>query len=168
MVRAAFAHHKDPQRRMWHVCAQIDGVLAAADGVEIVWKALPVPGQALGQGGPRDVFDPLEQADQEVMLVDAGRREADAAVAHRRRGDSVDGGWGEQGVPGHLAIVVGVNVDEAGGDMGAVCVDDAPGRAGDLADLNDQAVLNGHVGASGRRACAVDHDAIADDCVQHV
>ena len=53
----------------------------------------------------------------------------DAAVAHRDRGDAVQRRRRDDRVPGDLAVEVGVDVDEAGGDERAVGVDLAVRRA---------------------------------------
>ena len=80
------------------------------------------------------------------------RREADAAVAHHDRGHAVPGRRGELGVPRGLAVVVGVDVDEARRDERAVGVD-LPARRvpSTCADLGDHPVVDGHVGGAGRR-----------------
>ena len=52
-----------------------------------------------------------------------GRREPDAAVAHRDAGDAVQRRRRDERVPGDLAVEVGVDVDEARGDEQAVGVD---------------------------------------------
>jgi len=68
--------------------------------------------------------------------------------------------------PGGLAVVVGVNVDEAGGDQQAAGVDLFRGRAGQRADGGDAAVFDRHVGHAGGRAQAVVHRAAAQDQVE--
>ena len=75
-----------------------------------------------------------------------GGREADAAVAHDHGGDAVPDRRREQRVPGDLAVVVGVHVDEAGRDREAGGVELlAPGLV-DGADRGDAAVVDGDVG----------------------
>ena len=69
--------------------------------------------------------------------VGAHRREPDAAVAEHDGGDAVGGRGLEGVVPGDLAVVVGVQVEEAGGDDGAVGVDDLACRVADGADGDD-------------------------------
>ena len=114
------------------------------------------------QRGTRDVLDALHQLDQEVVLIGAHRREADAAVAHHGRGDAVVAGRRELRVPGGLAVVVGVDVDEARRHGEAGGVERAFGGAGDLSDGGDPAVLDRDVAAGRRGAGAVDQSSVAD------
>ena len=72
----------------------------------------------------------------------AQRREADAAVAHHQRGHAVVDAGREGLVPAGLAVVVGVDVDEARRQPGAGGVDALARRAGDAAHLDDAAVLD--------------------------
>ena len=70
-------------------------------------------------------------------------------------------------VPGGLAVVVGVDVDPARRDEEALGVDDAAGRAVDLADGGDDAAVDGHVTGPGRLPRPVGDGAAADDQVVH-
>ena len=70
-----------------------------------------------------DVLDALHQLDQEVLLAGFDGREADAAVAHHDGRDAVIAGGREVRIPGGLAVVVGVDVDEARRDREAGGVD---------------------------------------------
>ena len=119
--------------------------------------------------GAGDVLDALHQPDEPLVLVGAHRREADAAVAHHHRGDAVPARRREQRVPGDLAVVVRVDVDEAGRDEHAVGVDRPARRRRRraVADLGDHAVVDRDVGRRGRRAGAVDDRAAADHEIVH-
>ena len=70
-----------------------------------------------------DVLDALHQLDQPLVVGRAHRREADAAVAHHDRGHAMPARRCQLDVPRRLAVVVGVDVDEAGRDEGAVGVE---------------------------------------------
>ncbi len=83
--------------------------------------------QVLGEGGevPRDpsgerldvhVLDVFEGAGDELPMLRPGRRDGKAAVARHDGGDAVVAGRGDGRVPEDLGVVVGVDVDEAGGD----------------------------------------------------
>ena len=104
-------------------------------------------------------------------LARAHRREADAAVAHDHRGDAVPARRREQRVPGDLAVVVGVDVDEARRDQQAVGVDvrraAASSSSPGVADLGDAAVVDGDVGGPGVGTGAVDQRAAADHELVH-
>ena len=80
-------------------------------------EGLPAPGHALGQRRAGDVLDAFHQLDQPSSWPGPNGREADAAVAHDERRDAMAGRRVERVVPGDLAVVVGVDVDEAGGDQ---------------------------------------------------
>ena len=103
------------------------------DVVEVLGERLPLPRQALVEGDAGDVLDALHQLDQAVVVGRAHRREPDAAVAHHGRRDAVPARRGQLGVPRGLAVVVGVDVDEARRDQGAVGVDLAATACRDLA-----------------------------------
>ena len=65
-------------------------------------------------------------------------------------------------VPGGLAVVVGMDVDEAGSHQTAPCIDLAMALAFDHADFGDASVVDGDIGLLTRRAAAVDNGAAAD------
>ena len=123
VVGATLAHHVGAQRAVGDHRGDVGGVLATLEFVEVLGKRLPVPRDALAQRGTGDVLDALHQLDQEVVLVGFGRREADAAVAHHDGGDAVRGRRFEVAVPRGLAVVVRVDVDEAGRHEQSGCVD---------------------------------------------
>ena len=88
-----------------------------------------------------------------------GRGDGEAAVAGDHGGDAVEARRRQRRVPEHLGVVVGVDVDEAGGDDAAGGVDDRGARVlGDevVADADDHPVGKRHIGATARRAGAVD------------
>ena len=60
------------------------------------------------------VLDVLERAHDHVVVLGAGRRDREAAVAGDDGGDAVVRRRPERGVPEHLRVVVRVDVDEAG------------------------------------------------------
>src|SRR6185437_16700788 len=95
------------------------------------------------------------------------RREADAAVAHHRSGDPVPAGGCQQRVPGGLAVVVGVDVDETGGDHQAGRIDLAARRAQVLADLDDAVTVDRHVADERRLAGPVVDGPATDDQIPH-
>ena len=128
-VGAPLAHDEGPQGGVGHVGADVDGPGLAVEGVEVLGEGLPVPAQPSCSAVPGDVLDALHHVDEPVVAVGGHRGEADAAVAHGHRGHPVVRGRGQQRVPGGLAVVVGVGIDEAGGHQQAVGVDLAAPRA---------------------------------------
>ena len=73
-------------------------------------------------------------------------------------------GEGAVRVPEHLRVVVGVEVDEAGGDVEAVRVEDLARVARrDAANFGDDPVLDGDVRAIPRHAGSVEDGAAANE-----
>ncbi len=149
-VGTPLAHDEQPQRPMADLGGDVDIVRAAFDGVQVLGDAAPVPGQALVERGAGNVLDTFHQLDQlgAVGRTDGG--EADAAVPHHDRGHAVARRRLDAGVPGHLAVVVGVDVHETGGHHRTVGVDDAPGRFGDLAYLHHPSLAHRYIGGPRR------------------
>ena len=77
------------------------------------------------------------------------------------------GGGRDERVPGRLAVIVGVDVDEARRHDQARGVDLAPAGAELGADCGDFSVLHGDIGDPARRAGAVDNGSVSDDEVKH-
>src|SRR3954452_6046291 len=71
------------------------------------------------------------------MVFGPARREADAAIAHDRGCDAVLGRGRDFLTPGDLAVVVGVNVDEARRHQLAAGIDLFLAFAGDAPDFDD-------------------------------
>ncbi len=122
-VGAALAHHVDPQRRVRQVGRHVDVPFACVEGVQVFGEGLPVPRQAIGHHDAGNVFDAGHHVDQHVVVFLAARREADAAVAHHHGGHPVRRRRRQPLRPDGLAVVVGVQVDEAGRDQQAGRVD---------------------------------------------
>jgi len=168
VARAALAHHVAPNGPVGHLCAEVHNVLATVERVEELREALPAPGDARREGGAGDVLHALHEADEPLVAIRGHRCEAHAAVAHHHRGHAVParGPVPARGrellVPGGLAVVVRVDVDEARRDEGPVGVDLARARAIDPADGSDDTVSDGDVRGAGRRTGAVDDRATAD------
>ena len=164
---AAFAHRIGPDGAMRHLCGDVDGARARLQRVEIFRKALPVPGEALGERGARNVLHALHHADQRMVRVRAGGREADAAIAHHHRGDAVPARRGQLAVPCRLAVIMGVDIDEAGRHQRAVRVDLAPAGPGPAAGLRDAPALDRNVAGEGFAPGSVDDRAAANDQIVH-
>ena len=79
-----------------------------------------MPALSTGSG---NILDAFHQLDQPEMIGRAARRKTDAAIAHDRRGDAVLRRGRDVLAPGDLAVIMGVDVDEAGRDQFAFGVD---------------------------------------------
>lgn len=163
----ALAHHVQAQAVVRHQGHEVQAVRHGVQRAAVVGERLPVPAQALGQRRSGDLLDPFHQVDQHRMVGGAHRCESDAAVAHHQRGHAVVDAGHEGLVPRGLTVVVGVQVDEARQHMGAVGVDGPMRRVAELADCNDPAVADAHVGQHRIGARAVDDGARLDQHVQH-
>ena len=138
-ARAAFAHHIDAQRRVRQLRADIHVEAALRQPVHVIRKAFPGPGNAGAQHRLGNILDAFHQLDQPDMIGRPARREADAAIAHDRRGDAVLRRGRDVLAPGDLAVIMGVDVDKAGRDQFAPGVDLFLALARDLADFGDAA-----------------------------
>ena len=164
---ATLAHHVQAQRAVGDLGAEVDVAWMALEVVEVLREGLPRPRQALVQRHAGDVLDAFHQLDEALVVGGPHRGEADAAVAHHGGRDAVPARRGQLDVPGRLAVVVGVDVDEAGRDEGAVGVELAtaapstsPTSVMTPSSMATSAVRAGEPGA-------VDHSTGADDEIVH-
>ena len=164
---AARAHRIGPDGAMRHLCGNVDGARTRLQRVQIFGEALPVPGKALGERRARNILHALHHADQRMVRVRAGGREADAAIAHHHRGDAVPAGRRELVVPGRLAVIVGVDIDEAGRHQRAGRVDLAPAGPGLAAGLGDAPAIDRDIAGEGIASRAVEDRAAANDQIVH-
>ena len=96
------------------------------------------------------------------------RREGESAVAAKNGGDAVDVGRGGVRVPEELGVVVGVDIDEAGGYDEAVSVEGL-GRLfiDGAAERDDPTIADTDIALDARGSGAVDDGAAADEVVEH-
>ena len=165
-LRGALAHDEHAQRAVRQLGAEIHVARPRLQRVEILAEGFPRPVQPLVERRAGNVLDAFHQFDQALAVLDLHRREADAAIAHHRRGDAVPARGLQMRIPGRLAVIVRVDVDEARRDQQALGVDLLVGAAGDLADGRDLAVLHRDVGFVQRRAGAVGNGAATDDEIE--
>ena len=153
---------------MGDVAGHVGGVATGADDVEVVGEGLPLaPRHAVGQGRAGDVLDALHHVDERLVVGGAHRGEADAAVAEDDGGDAVGGRRLQRVVPRDLAVVVGVEVEEAGRHERTVGVDLLASGLVDHADGDDAAVADPHVTGEGGGTGAVDDGPASDDGIKH-
>ena len=166
--RAALAHHEGAHRAVRHLGGDVERARDAVERVEVLAAPTASPtGSPRARTGAGDALDALHQADEPVVAVGRGGREADAAVAHDHGGDAVPDRRREQRVPGDLAVVVRVDVDEAGRDREAGGVELLATGLVDGADRGDAAVVDGDVGERRTSTAAVDHGSVPDHQIVH-
>src|SRR6185437_1609153 len=152
---AAFTHDIDAQGAMRKLRTDVDIALAGFERVEIIPETFPVPAQAFVQGDAGNVFDAFHQFDQAVAVGPADGREADPAVSHHHRGHAVPARRRKMRIPRRLAVVMCVDVDEAGGDEAAFGVDLLAALTGDFSCCGDAPAGDGDVSFRGRAAPSV-------------
>ena len=128
---ALVAHHVCPERSVRKLDAHVHGPLPLAEDVHVLGETLPPPRHSLVEGRAGNVLDALHQPDEMVLTPLADGCEPDTAVAGDDGGDAVRCRRIQFAVPRHLAVVVGVDVDEAGRDDATRGVDFLPGLADD-------------------------------------
>ena len=161
-VGAALAHDIDAHRRVRHLRRHVDVVAAGAERVEKFGECLPVPGQTFGQHHLGDVLHAFHQLDQHIALLRPAGREADAAIADQDGGYAVPRGWADAIGPGHLRVVVGVDVDEARRDQLATGVDFPVALGQRPANRCDLFANDGNVAFVAWRPGAIDDGASTD------
>ena len=114
VVRPALAHGRDAQRRVGHLGADIHDTGHGRQGIEIVGKTVPTEIHACGEHGGGNVLHRLHESNEEILVPRAQRRDADAAIAEHGGGDAMPRRRREIGIPGGLAVVMGVDIDPAG------------------------------------------------------
>jgi hypothetical protein len=164
----AVAHDPDPQCTVGDLGADIHRPGPRVERIEVLGERHPVPGHALGHGDTGDVLDPFHQLHELLPSLGEHRSEPDTAVPGDDRGDAVRGRGFEQIVPGHLAVEVGVGVDETGGDHQTGGVDLAcTGAVHRAAHLHQQSVADRDVTEEPGSPGAVDDGSVADDEIEH-
>ena len=132
---------------------------AALEAVEELGEGLPLPVGAVLERGEGHALDLRHHPAEVVGVAVAERREGEAAVAADDGGDAVHARRARGGVPHELGVVVGVRVDEAGGDDVAGGVDLVRRCLVDRADRDDPSVADPDVGDAPGRTGAVDDGA---------
>ncbi len=162
-VGTPLAHDVHPQRRMGQVGRHVDVQPAGGQGVEVLREGLPGPGQPVGHHDAGDVLDPGHHVHQHVVILAAARREPDPAVAHHRGGHAVCRRRDQPVRPDGLAVIVGVQIHEAGRDQqpGGIDLASAPFCHG--ADRGDHRTGYRHIADVRFTTEPVDDGAVADD-----
>src|SRR6185369_12798615 len=97
-----------------------------------------------------------------LMIAGAAWRKTDAAIADDRGGHAVLRGGRDVLAPGHLTVIVGVDVDETRCNQPALGFDFVAALGQDLADLGDAAVADRDIGLEQVAAAAIGDRTAAD------
>ncbi|CAB4836421.1 unannotated protein [freshwater metagenome] len=167
VVGASLTHHVGPQCRVGDLRRDVDRPLTSVERVEVLREGLPAPRHALAERSAGDVLHGLHELDEPGLLARCDGSEPDTAVAHDKCGHAVVRRWLEKPVPGGLAVVVGVHIDEARRDEKANGVDSLARGALDVAtDGDDDTVADREVASERRRPRAIDERASADQEIE--
>ena len=146
----------------------VDRPHAAVERIEVFGKRLPIPGESFGERGTWNVFDCFHEFNQLLAFRRTCGRKTDPTVAGNDCGDAMHRRRLEQLIPGCLAVVMRMVVDEPGCDdestridyLRAVTVNCAP-------DLYETAIRDGDITDETRCAGAVDDGSVSDHEVIH-
>ena len=154
---------------MWQLRSHVDAAGDTLEHIEILGKALPAPANALVKGSTWDVFDTLHEIDQDVFLMWADGCETDTAVTHHDGRHAVLARRCQAIIPGRLAVVVGVRVDETGSNEEALGLDRLRGLRGvafaGSRNGGDAPGVDGYIRATSRRARSVDEISVSNQNV---
>ena len=167
VVPPALAEHVGAQGPVGHQARHVEHPRRPLHLVEVLPEGLPVPRHALGERRAGDVLHALHELDQPRAIGVPRRGEPHAAVAHDDGRHAVPTRRRDLGVPGGLAVVMGVDVDPTGRHQLPLGVDLAPGRAVDLAHGADDTAIDRDVADAGGPARTVGDRAAPDDQVVH-
>ena len=159
------AHHPAADRGVADHHAVVDAEVVV-ERAEVVAERAPAPRHAVHQHVVGDGLDLREHPGERGLVALAHGRERQRAVAAHHGRDAVVAGEGAERVERHLPVVVGVVVDEAGGDDAAARVDLARRRAVQPSDGGDAPVHDADVGNLRGIARPVHHEAALDEQIE--
>src|SRR5680860_1233508 len=163
-VERTVAHRPESQRGVTDHPADVDALVVAVQGPQVLAVGLPVPREAVQDRAGGDVLDRLHAVGEVGAVIGPTRRERHAAVAHHDRRDAVPTRGRDEGVPSDLRVVVGMDVDEPGRDDETVGINRSePSQRRGLGDLGDPIAGDPDVCDSLRCSGAVDDRAGAND-----
>ena len=168
LVPTPLAHDIIAQGSMGELRAHVQGVFPARNQVKVFGEGLPfAPGHSLVERCPGNILDPLHQLDQFTLATRGHGGKADPAIAHHHGGHTVGGRGVHLVVPGHLAIVMGMNIDPAGRRQGAVSRDRLAGFLVDPTPGHDLSVAYSEIAVLRRCSRAVNDVCALDQVVEH-
>ena len=167
-ARGAIPHHIAPQGAVGNLQPHVYCQRGALHRIEILREALPAPLNALDKRGPGDVLHPFHELNQPFVPLRGARGKAHPAVAHHHGGHPVARGGAQEGIPGHLAIKVRMDIHKARRDEVIPGVDLlAPGPKL-CSHGGNKTILERHIHFLGRGPGAVNHRAATNDTIKHL
>ena len=151
----AIAHDVNPQRIVGNLHGEIDAVRPGIQRIHVLRQGFPFPADALRERGARNVFHTFHQAHQFVAIFRPYRRETHAAAAHYHRTHTVIDTRAQIGVPGDLAVVMGMQVNKARGHNLSAGIDYRIRLGLTVAHFHDHAILDADIGRHGFAALAI-------------
>src|SRR5438876_5863 len=134
---------------------------------QVAREVLPRPRDTGAQRLDGHALDEEEELHERLAVRLAAGRDCEPAVTHDDGGDAVPRRGARLRVPEELAVVVGMDVDEAGGEGEARAVDLAGAVLGDAPDGRYAVAGDGEVAACGLAAAAITEERAPDDEVGH-
>lgn len=165
--RGGFFHHHRADSRVTDQETGIDRQ-AGVEAVEVLGETPPRPRSTAGQRSEGHALDYSHHGLDVLVVTRPERCDREAAVAADNCGDAVLDGWTGHGVPQHLGVVVGVNVNEPRSHHPAGGIKHPSGLLGHVAHDHDPPVAHPDVGNPGRTAGPVHHPSALDEQVQQL
>ena len=136
--------------------------------VKVFREGLPIPGEAFGERGARDVFDRFHEFDELLVFARPRRRETHAAIPRHDGGHTVHRRRLQQFVPRSLAVVVSVVIHKAWCHDTSGRIDRFSGITHhDATNLHKPTGSDGDISNDAWGASAIDNGSIADHEVIH-
>ena len=160
-----FAHHRGPDGGVLREYADVGIGPRATQQLHVFGERFELPAGAGLQRVEVHPFDHGQVLHHRVAFVGRARRNAEAAVAHHGGGDAERWRRRKRRVPRHLCVEMRMQVDDAGHQREAACIEGLA-RRNDRADLHDAPVFHPDICHPARRAQPVVNGGATNDQVQ--
>src|SRR5215469_432527 len=102
------------ERSEWRQEAQVDSRTALLGRIEKFWERFPFPLDTLVERIVGNRLDVGQIPCRDLARLGLAGCDADAAISHDDRSDSVPGSAADKGIPTNLRVIMGMRIDEAG------------------------------------------------------
>src|SRR5437762_2971218 len=161
------AHDAVADRRVADEGGDVRAHAAPLERTQVAPEVLPRPRDTGAQRLDGHALDEEEELHERLAVRRAAGRDGEPAVAHDDGRDAVPRRGARLRVPEELAVVVGMEVDEAGGEGEARAVELAGAALGDAPDGRYAVTGDGEVAARGLAAAAITEERAPNDEVGH-